>query len=219
MERKANLIVELLNRALKIFSTESFTNVITKFILRNYEKGSTTIKSPVPLKPIIPDPQKVKLMAQSMQTDIQGVTEDLNRQVQQTVRDGVLNNESPTEIKKRIKLLLNPTDKLKSELPSGRKLNWSDRLENIFRTESIRAQNLGKFDSFKQTGLIGKKYVSVHKDDRLCPICSAAGEKYTKETGIDPNEPFEFSAEGNSYSILVPPFHPQCRCRLMFKID
>lgn len=217
MERKANLIVELLNRALNIFRSESFTSVITKFILRNYEKGSTSIKSPVPLKPVIPNPEKVRLMAQTMQTDIQGITEDLNRQVQQTIREGVLNNEPPSDLKKRIKLLLNPTESLKSELPDGRKLNWSDRLETIFRTESTRAQNLGRLETFQQTQLKGKKYISVHEDDRTCPICSRAGDIYIRENAIELDKPFEFEAEGKSYSLMIPPFHPNCRCRLQIK--
>jgi hypothetical protein len=96
----------------------------------------------------------------------------------------------------------------------------SFRAETIARTETIRAAEYGRYESWRQAadqGLfdVGTTRVGwiVTPDDRLCPICRSI--KSMNPDGV----PFgqEFLAPGNR-RLRNPPAHPRCRCgtRLIF---
>jgi hypothetical protein len=213
-EQKAGIIEAIIHKAFAIFSGDPFKALVATFVTRNYVKG---IRRSNPNAQ--PNYGRLKLLIEQAQSEVDGVLSDLNFQLKQTVREAVINNENPTQIRQRIKLLLNPTDARIYEFTNGRKIRWSDRLELITRTEANRANNMGHLDSFSQSGFKGKKYLSIHPDERLCPICAAAGVKYDKENPIPLEDQFEVSISEGTFKFLAPPVHPNCRCRVMFAID
>ena len=216
-EKKADAISEILTRTFSFFFSDKFRDVIVKFVYRNYSDGMSKASKKYGVN-VIPDSKNIKLLVDQTSEEIQGILTDLQQQVRQTVREGILNNDNPQDIKKRIKLLMNPTNEREYQFASGRVVRWSDRLETITRTESNRANNMGHLDTFKQSGLRGKKYLSIHPDERLCPICSAAGLLYTKTKAIELDEQFIVETTDGIYKFLAPPIHPNCRCRVMFDL-
>lgn len=219
-ETKASVVSTLLSRVFALFSGEQFRGVVDRFVRRNYAKGMEAEEVKLKLRfNVTPCEEKLKLMTENVQSEVNGVMSDLERQLQESIREGILNNEPPTMLKKRVQLLMNPTKKLKHEFASGRKMNWQNRIEMITRTEANRAQNQGHFDAFKESGLSGKKWISVHPDDRLCPICSKAGNMYDKENPIPIDDEFNITVAKARYRFQKPPIHVNCRCRLMFIVE
>jgi len=218
-ERKADIIGTLLNRAFVLFRGNQFRAIVERFVRRNYAKGMTAEEVKLRMRTnAIPEERKIELMTEQVSSEVSGVMDELNRKLQESIRDGVLNNENPTQLKKRVQLLLNPTEKRKHDFASGRKMNWNDRINMITRTESNRAQNQGRHDAFIQSGLPeGHKWISVHPDERLCPICSKVGNKYDKESAIPIDEEFVVTVpKYGTFRFQLPPIHPNCRCRAMF---
>lgn len=220
VEQKADVISVLLDRAFVLFRGEQFRGIVERFIRRNYAKGMNAEEVTLKLTTnVSTDERKINLMTENVVSEIDGVMNDLNRKLQESIREGILNNESPSKIKKRIQLLLNPTEKRKYEFASGRKMNWSERLDVITRTESNRAQNQGHMDTFNQSGLKGKKWISIHPDERLCPICSKAGNMYDKAAAIPVDDEFKVTVpKYGVFRFQAPPIHVNCRCRIMFKV-
>lgn len=95
------------------------------------------------------------------------------------------------------------------------------RALNIARTETIRALNHGQqavWGQLAEQGLIdsrtAKREWIVTPDDRLCPICSTLEGA---EAGLE--QPFTTTVthsetRAQSYTSLVPPIHPNCRCTI-----
>jgi len=220
LELKANIIATLLNRAFVLFSGTQFKGIVDRFVRKNYAKGMNAEEVKLKMRTnAIPEERKIDLMTQQTSSEISGVMEDLSRTLQESIREGVLNNENPTQLKKRVQLLLNPTEKRKYDFASGRKMNWSDRINMITRTESNRAQNHGRMDTFKQSGLEGRKYLDVHEDERTSKICGKMNTKYTRDKAIPLDEEFEVVVP--KLGVIrgqMPPFHPNCRTRLMLKV-
>lgn len=210
-EQKADIISTILNRAFALLQGEKFRGIIEKFIRRNYSRGVTLEEAKLKLNfNIIPQEERIKFLTDYTQTSVNKVMDELNTDLRQTVREGIMNNEPPNMIKQRVKLLMNPTDKLEHEFASGRKMNWRNRIDMITRTESNRAQNQGHMDAFKQSRLSGEKWISVHRDDRLCAICSKAGKQYDKDNAIPINEEFIVTVAKKTYRFQAPPIHPRC---------
>lgn len=220
-EFKASIIETLLNKAFVLFRGDQFRGIVERFVRRNYAKGMESEEVKLKLRTnAVPEDRKIEIMTDQVSSEVGGVMDDLNRQLQESVRDGIMNNENPTQLKKRVQLLLNPTEKRKHEFASGRKMNWSDRIDLITRTEANRAQNQGRRDTFEQSGLPdGHKWISIHPDERLCPICSKAGNKYDKESAIPIDNEFVVSVPRQGiFRFQLPPIHPNCRCRAMFTV-
>lgn len=85
----------------------------------------------------------------------------------------------------------------------------AERAETVARTEVMDALNDGALESWKQArdeGLVGDnmvKEVIVTDDDLLCPVCAPLDA-----VRVPIDSPFE-----TEYGpILMPPFHPNCRC-------
>lgn len=99
----------------------------------------------------------------------------------------------------------------------------STRADTIVRTETIRANNLGNLEGYKQSGMVEFKEWLVALDEQTCEFCLQMEAKY-KIVGINDN----FLQEGSelegvdggimkiNYSdLLVPPLHPHCRCTII----
>jgi len=101
------------------------------------------------------------------------------------------------------------------------------RLDNIVRTETIRANNLGNLMGYKQSGMVEFKEWLVALDERTCGFCLQMEKKY-KTVALEAN----FLEKGSELSykdedgkehtmkigyddLLAPPLHPQCRCTII----
>lgn len=220
LERKADAVEIVLARIFAVFKGVAFRRLVERFVRRHYARGMTGAEITLKLRTnSIPDEDKLALLTDEAHAEITGLMGDLEKNYQQIIRESLRNNESPDMLKKRLKVLLNPDNETLHTYPSGRKINWRDRIDMIQVTESNKALNQGRLDTFKQSGLAGKKWVSIHDDDRTSDICLAMGAKYgTEKQAIPLNEPFEVRAGGKLYSGQSPPFHPNCRSRLMFAL-
>lgn len=216
---KINKAEALLEGIFSAFSANIFRGVVERWVRRNYNEGFNSVENSVKLSfNLVQDKEKLDVMYAHAFTEIVGITQDMKRQLQQTMREGYMANESPAQMKERIGVIMNPKQEEKYE-GDKRKMNWKDRLDNIFITESNRAANTGKMDAIRQSGLNAVKYLGDSKDARVCPICGAASRKYSDaKNGIPINEKFSFSYGGKTYEFDAPPIHPRCRCRVKFKV-
>ncbi len=108
------------------------------------------------------------------------------------------------------------------------------RAENIARTETIHAANMGTqlaWESAQDAGLLPpgtQKVWIATEDSRLCPICAVLDGQV-----VDLGEPFDVQEQATSFTVdgqsirvaeteplrapsttLTPPSHPSCRCTL-----
>lgn len=90
------------------------------------------------------------------------------------------------------------------------------RAETIARTESIRANNIGVLDAWRQAIASGKipeaqvrKSWLVARDERLCKVCQPI-------PGLNPKMglPLGQAFQTPKGPIVAPPIHPSCRCAL-----
>lgn len=98
-----------------------------------------------------------------------------------------------------------------------------DRAENIARTETVRAANMGQQELWRQAadqGLVDintvKRIWIVTPDDRLCSYCAPMDGQ---EVGLEENfqsgtVQLDTGGIRSLGSTLTPPLHPRCRCAM-----
>jgi len=108
------------------------------------------------------------------------------------MRDSNLNN-----IKEEVKNIFNTTE---------------SRAKSIVRTETNRAESYGKLEGASQSELVlGKSLVNSNPESDICKKMIA---KYGDKT-IDLNEKFNVTVNGKVIEDLSPPFHVNCKTRLI----
>ncbi len=125
---------------------------------------------------------------------IKGVTNELRNNILKSVRNGVIEKESRSELAQRVKDIF--------------KTAKNSQAERIARTETTRFVNEGKLQGFKDSGAEGKKTWLIVSDDSTSDICKRLSRQYG-EKGIGFDEPFRDEATGKEYQ--APPGHPNCR--------
>lgn len=120
---------------------------------------------------------------------IKDVSEELRGHVADSIFQGIMQGESIPEITDRIK------DIPEFEPLPGTKLTAQQRAELIARTETMRAQNTGALNTYKQYGLT---HVEIIPGPDACDDCIDFAETYNPLTIEE--------AEG------VLPLHPNCGC-------
>ena len=131
---------------------------------------------------------------------IKGVTAELRQDILNSVRDGVINRESRTELKDRVKDIF--------------KVAKDSQAERIARTETNRFLNEGKLQGFKDSGVQGRKTYLIVNDDVTSPVCKRLGARYS-EKGVGFDEPFRDEKTGKEYQ--GPPAHTNCRSVIGFE--
>ena len=138
-------------------------------------------------------------------TSMNTTTRDLLRAA---LTEGISNNEGVAELTKRITQVYSTS---------------KERAAMIARTETIRSNNFGNLEAYKQSGVVEMKEWMVALDERTCEFCLAMEKEYSK-VGLENN----FLNEGDiligldggelkiDYGDLqTPPLHPRCRCTLL----
>jgi HK97 family phage portal protein len=126
---------------------------------------------------------------------VKAMNEDLANKLRATLQRGFLNNAPRAQLVEDVKSLFKSSE---------------SRAETIVRTETNRAQNMGRLDGAKQSHLVKEKsLLNPHPESELCQRMLA---KYGGET--IPLEA-QFVDEPTGKSFLSPPFHPNCKTRIV----
>ncbi len=134
---------------------------------------------------------------------IKGVADDLQKEIRKIVVDGIAEKQTTEKIKSEIKGKLD-------QYVGGK--DTEGRAMKIARTESNRFYNSAKIETYKQSGLKGKKVWDSFIDDRTSPICRSLDHMTASLDSefIDPKT-------GKGYQ--MPPSHVNCRSTVRFKLD
>ncbi len=137
------------------------------------------------------------------------VNETTYGDLRKALQDGIANDESITDIRKRIEDVFKQASR--------------SRAETIARTETIRVNNMGHVAGYKQSGVVQFKEWLVALDERTCEFCLQMEKEY-RVRSLDE----DFLKEGDElrginggvmsidYSnIGEPPLHANCRCTIL----
>jgi SPP1 gp7 family putative phage head morphogenesis protein len=170
-------------------------NAIAGVTLKSYQQGQNY--GHYLLKPYAPgetgapftigkhDQHLVDLLTQQGLTSIQGVTDDVRKEIGRVLGEGLLAGEGIDGLTKRLQDSINGFDWKRSEL--------------IARTETVAALNRGAMERFKNRGIKSYYWLSC-RDDHTCWECQA----------LDGTE-FPVDAPTSR----LPPLHPRCRCTMV----
>lgn len=175
-----------------VFDGSDFKVKIDKYMDASVTKGIEDIEKQLDINTTA-SVNDVKEISEFAQENLGDVTDELMNKVRKEITFGVLNNESQTKIKQRIKKQFDLAE---------------IRVKTIARTESNRAENIGNFLAAKKSGLKLKKKWIATMDNRTSNICKSLNEKIT---GMD--QKFK-DAKGNLHEL--PPAHPNCRSRVIY---
>lgn len=212
-----SIIDDIINRDLSLFNDDVLRVKVNEFTSKNYNIGLLEAEKNADMN-FLPIDRNLQSLSNYSFSLIKDVTEDMESQLRKSLQEGLLNRESITEIKNRIKAIFRGKDlKVVEKTGNIRTIDWRNRLNMIVRTESNRAENQGHFDGVIQSRIEMKKYVDVFLDSRTSPICRAMHKKYgTQEQAIPMDEDFVATVGGKEYSFRLPPFHVNCRTVALF---
>jgi hypothetical protein len=211
------LIDDITRGFVQLFDTEAFKSRIRNFTNKHYDKGLLKGEAQVNMN-FLRNTNNLEHLNNYSFTLVKDLTDDMSSALRKSLQEGLLNQESVSEIKGRVEAIFKGKGlKLTDKNGNVRSINWRDRMTAIVRTESVRAENYGHADAIEQSGITFKKYVSVHMDARTSPICMTEDLKYgTPDKAIPMSDDFVVSVKGKIYKTMLPPFHPNCRTRALF---
>ena len=131
---------------------------------------------------------------------LKGVASDLQLEVSQVVRDGIVNRESMIDIKNKIKERLDVTN---------------NRATMIARTETTRFQNHGKLESYKKSGVVHFVKWEAFLDDRTSSVCRELHKHKPIPLGNAFNTTFMNGKKQAMWEGTMPPAHPNCRSEVV----
>ena len=129
--------------------------------------------------------------------NIKGMTEEIMNDLRRELEMGIMGNEGIAKIKARVSSVFDVGE---------------NRAQMIARTETNRAENQGKLQAFKSSGVKLKKQWNTHFDDRTSPIC-----KRLDGQTIGINENFKDKTSG--WEGPCPPSHVNCRSSVLYITD
>lgn len=212
-----NILEEMLKRAYVFFNVENFREVIYRFVSDYYMRGMENVEEQTD-KNFFPNEMQKQFLSESVASLIKDITDQMEKNIREEIRQGILNQQSIAQIQQRIKKLLKGKD-LTVTTKDGEKrvISWKERVKTIARTESLRAQEVGKFEAYRQSELDLRKYIDVIEDNRTSPICVQMDKKYgDKKQGIPMDKAFQVTVDGKIIKAMFPPFHPNCRTEVRY---
>lgn len=203
------LVDVIIAKFMDIMSIKPFQPKVNDFIrqqfMRSLEKMETQLK---PSINFVPSEPEINFLNDYVFQNLQSHADEIGNQLRQELQRGMLNKETPEQLKKRINQVFNDT-------------KYTNRLKTVMRTETLRANNAGAYSGAqqaKEAGIILKKYLDITVDNRTSNICLAEHRKYgTKEKAIPLDEDFVVKVDNKTYNAQYPPFHVNCRSVLRFK--
>ena len=195
-------------------NTVAFASYVKQFLKMDMLRGISAAEEETGVDIGFTEPFKNKLMQLYNQQlegymihgkkwpGIKGVTREIQAKVIQTVQEGIDNNLSTKEVKQEIGKLFDGF----SESRSAR----------IARTETTNILNESKLLGYKESGISGRKGVSVALDNRTSPICRRMHAKYANNP-IPLDE--DFVDDDTMQRFATPSFHVSCRTSIYFQPD
>ena len=198
-----NILAWLVDKVDKIFSLGSSQSQVDGFIKKEYVNGLEKAGIQLNMN-FIPSDKKIDFLQTYVNKNLKFSTDEIGNDLRQEISRGMMNGESPTQLKIRVRKVFN--DK-----------KYTNRLRMVLRTERLRASNYGSLDGAMQSGLKLKKYLDVIMDNRTSDICKAENRKYgDKSQAIPLDKEFVVTTKSGTVRALAPPFHPSCRTLIRF---
>jgi len=196
------LIDVIIERFMDIMNIAPFKPQVDNFIRTEYIKSVGKMETELnPIINFVPDEKQINFLNDYVFQNLQGHANDVGNNLRQELQRGILNKETPQQLKQRVKEVFADS-------------KYSQRLKTVMRTEQLRANNAGAFSGAQQAqdaGIVLKKFLDITMDNRTSDICKAEMRKYgKKENAIPLNQNFEVKVANKTYRALHPPFHPNC---------
>jgi SPP1 gp7 family putative phage head morphogenesis protein len=174
-------IAEKLYPTLKLAFTGAFKGITAEF-------GSAGTKP----NPLVLDNIKDRIIILSEKSQ-----EKLHGDLRYQLLEGIQNNESITDLKKRIKTVFSGTDA---------------EVERIARTETIRASKAGHEEGFIKSGVWGKEWLAAINNKRTCKLCRSLNGQQ-----VPVGDNFINTIDGSEIAGNMA--HPNCRCGIKAVIN
>ena len=206
-EKELKGILDFFIQGIKeLFNIDSFKIKVDQFIGEEYRSGLDKSEVQFDMN-FVEEDEDVSFLSDYVNDNLGFATDQIGNDLRQELQRGMLDGESGSQLKKRVKDLFK--DK-----------NYTNRLKTIFRTEGMRAGNYGQLDGAKQAedaGVKVKKYLDIILDNVTSDICKEEDSKYgSSDQAIPLDDEFVVVAGGKTYSAQAPPFHCNCRTNIVF---
>lgn len=198
-----SLIGSIIRFILQSINMRRIQDIITRNIQKKYQIGMDELEVKLNMN-FVQDSEKIAFLTEYAFENVKGMTDELAEKLRKELSDGVMNLESVTQISKRIQNIMDVS---------------KERAVMIARTESIRAENMGKLDGAAQSGLNLKKYWDATRDQKQCKYCRAMADKYDEAHAIPLDRKFTLDMDGKHFEVQAAPLHPNCRCSVFFRND
>ncbi len=187
----------------KIFSIFTFKKIVDEVISFKFnfgwENSEKQIDQNIPV-----NNKAVEFLQEHTFDNIKGMTEEIANDLKAELSRGIINGEGITKLKERVTKVFDV---------------GKVRATAIARTEVARSENQGKLLAMKESGMDIKKYLVITHDDRTSNVSKAMDRKYgTPEQAIALDENFSVNVSGKEYSGSAPPFMPNDRDAILFKL-
>ena len=205
------LINELIRRFKVILRLTVFGDTIDQTIFTQYNQAIQEVddKFDLPIN-IVPNSKNLRFLQEYVTDNIEQAGDQIGEDLRQEIQRGILNDDSRTDLVKRVKKLFK--DK-----------KYQTRLKTILRTETLRANNKGTLDGAHQAENAGvklKKWLDVVLDSRTSDICMAEHRKYgAPDLAIPLDQEFVVKVANKTYKSQAPPFHVNCRTVIRLEVQ
>lgn len=196
-----SLIASIIKYIMQAINLQRIQNLISQNIKKKYGIGMEELELKFNMN-FVQDPEKIAFLQEYAFENIKGMTDEIAERLRKELTESIMNLESVPQLASRIKDVMNIS---------------KERAILIARTESARAENEGKMDSARQTGLKLTKYWDGTKDTRRCEYCKAMEDKYDENNTIPLDSKFKLNLNGKDFEVVQAPLHPRCRCSVFFK--
>ena len=189
-----SMINDIVKSIMSIFNITISTSIVSNTIKKAYSKGQDKIEEEVD-RNFLPNTEELDFLQQYSFDNIKDMNEEIKNDLRGEISRGLMNQESITKIKERVKKVIKTTE---------------NRAKMIARTETNRAQNAGHLNAAKKSDVLKYKQWDAHIDNRTSQTCKDLDGKR-----IPINQKFHWQGE----EFNAPPAHVNCRSTLLFFRD
>ena len=193
------LVEEITQGFLEYIDSNSVKETLYKMVQKSYMDGLEEAEIQFDMN-FTPDTKSLNFIQEFSFDNVTKLTNDLKDNLKREVNLGIMNRESTSAIRSRIRDVLDTT---------------IERAEMIQRTELNRANNMGFFEGARDSGLSVKKKWDAQpertsrKGNRVpCVHC-----EYLDGQVVDMNAQF---VDDKGKNFFLPPHHPNCACRVIY---
>ena len=197
-----SIVDDLINQVVQILDLQTIMPAVQATIGKFYRDGMETEELNFGMN-FQEDKRKVTFLQNYTFDNIKGMNADIAENLRKKLSMALMNQASISEMQKDISLVMDSA---------------KDRAIMIARTETIRAENIGRDDAAQQSGLKLKKWLLVTEDHRTSGICQALHNKYgSPEKAIAMDADFVVNVGKTQTRAQLPPFHPNCRTSVQYE--